>query len=126
MSSVALRGALTSNTLIEAIYARFVGVASKVCTECSACPDKVGCHYNLCTAMPRCGQSVDVCAGSVVDGSHEYAPHMSVGVGEGQAEEGAAVEGVDHGRLGAQERFEGEEAFAARGGATETSWSRVW
>jgi len=39
-------GALTSNTLIEAICSGFVGAAPKVCTECSACPDKVGCVIN--------------------------------------------------------------------------------
>jgi len=46
VSFVALREALTSNTLIEAICAEFLKAAPKVCTECSACPDKVGCVTN--------------------------------------------------------------------------------
>jgi len=46
VSLVALREALTSNTLLEAIYTGFVGVALKVCTECSVCPNKVGCVTN--------------------------------------------------------------------------------
>ena len=73
-----------------------MGTASKVCTGCSACPDKVDCHYDLCMAVPRYGQSVDVGAGYVVDSFREYAPHVSMGVGKGQAEEGTASKGVGY------------------------------
>lgn len=44
VNSVALRGALTENTLITAICAGFVGdTAPAVCSMCASCPDKVGC-----------------------------------------------------------------------------------
>lgn len=44
VNSVALRGALTENTLITAICAGFVGdTAPLICSQCSVCPDKVGC-----------------------------------------------------------------------------------
>jgi len=46
VSLVALREALTSKTLIEAICAGFLEAAPKVCTECSVCPDKMGCVTN--------------------------------------------------------------------------------
>ena len=46
--------------------------------------------------FPGGGQSVDAGAGSVADSFHEYVPHVSMGVGEGQAEEGTASKGVGH------------------------------
>ena len=47
-------------------------------------------------AVPRYGRSVDAGAGYVVDSFHEYAPHVSMGVGKGQAKEGTASEGVGY------------------------------